>query len=151
MKKTFLIILTLSLSLVLAAALMAGQKVTVTAKITKGDLGAGSKGTWMAHNEPAKIVIPPGKQAVNFSAQNGSNFENKGWSIKRDQDGRQTDVYAFQMAPTNWNATFQKFMDRAPKETPVPLKNLTLGPGTYFVYVSGSPGAFLNLTFTLNP
>ena len=42
-------------------------------------------------------------------------------------------------------------MSREAEETPVPLGNLTLGPGTYLVYVAGTIGAKVDLTLAIVP
>lgn len=149
--KKVLMLVALLVPVCLVSSLMAAQTLTVTGKITRGDLGASSKGAWMANPDAGKFTVPAGKTAKSFKASNGSNADNKAWSIVEYVNGRNVEVYAFQEAPTNWNATFQKFMSRAAQETPVPLGNLTLGPGTYLVYVSGTIGAKVDLTLTIVP
>lgn len=96
---------------------------TVKAKLTQGSWGS-------VNTEPARIEVPSGNVACNFSALNGSNNNDRGWTIV-SENGR--NVYTYTTS----------------NEDPVSLSNLKLNSGVYYVYVSGTAGSNVTVNYDL--
>lgn len=122
----------LLLSLISFVPIAQAKKVQVTAKINS-----------KCQSQPVKITVPRGKKAGSFKLKRlengqkckvGGKPDEKGFVIKK---GSRV-VY-------RWS----QWRNKSKNESPVKLSKLVLGPGTYWVHVSGGRGAQATLCLHL--
>jgi hypothetical protein len=130
-------------SLCVVAATEAGdQRITVTASIGHGGLGAGQT-EWMAARNVGMFTVPPNGTAINFECRLDE------FSIySLGPSGNQIDRFRRDIKK-EWNSQLRQFVETGTVDTPVPLNNLVLGPGTYFFFVPGKPGSAGTLSLTI--
>jgi len=89
------------------------------------------------------ISVPAGKTASNFKLKSlsegtkckiGGKPDTKGWGIK---------------SGANLVYGWSQFKGGSPQESGGPLANVTLSPGTYYVYVDGGSGAQVSVQYDL--
>lgn len=106
-----------------------------------GEVTATINSTCILQN--ATITVPAGKVASGFAVKTLSNGtscstggapDSKGWGVTLNGNK----VYY-------WS----QWQNNAPSEIGGPLTALSLGPGTYQVFVDGGSGAMANITFNL--
>ena len=134
--------LKLPLAVVVVAAMFMSAP-TLQARSKTGNKKAVARVVSKCRSRPAKIVVPRGRRAVGFRLRGLSNGykcvvggkpNGRGLSIK--QRGRLFYRY------------FQ-WKNQRPVQRPVRLSKLQLGPGTYWMYVSGGRGARAVVTYTI--
>lgn len=143
MKQVLVLAITVLTSLGIAATIEAGdRRITVTASIGHGGLGAGQK-EWMAARNVGEFTVPPNGTAINFECRLNV------FSIySLDPSGKEIDRFRRDINKV-WNSQLRQFVETGTVDTPVALNNLVLGPGTYFFFVPGKPGAAGTLSLTI--
>ncbi|MCL5773136.1 MAG: hypothetical protein M1536_01990 [Firmicutes bacterium] len=125
-----------------------------------------SPGQWVAEQHIGILTVPQGNSASNFTA-NISIYNEWGKLMKyptftiqkRNDDGNYITVYEQSWMKYEWDRMYNRYARNWDKymhekrlvETPVPLSQLTLGPGHYVVNMDGYGGSSLTLTCTIQP
>lgn len=136
MKQALILAIIGLIGLGMVATIEAGdRRISVTASIEQrgGD----------AIPNVGKFTVPPNGTAINFECRLDV------FSIySLDPSGKEIDRFRRDIKK-EWNSQLRQFVETGTVDTPVPLNNLVLGPGTYYFFVPGKPGSAGSLSLTI--